>query len=69
MLEGVGMYDTNLNESWQPEDWDLWRRILESGVNMYNLPEKLYEYRIHDSNKSQIGMRKKLNWMDSQIKL
>lgn len=69
MLEGVGMYDTNLNESWQPEDWDLWRRILESGVNMYNLPEKLYEYRMHDSNKSQIGMQKKLNWMDSQIKL
>lgn len=68
MLEKVGMYNSKLNESWQPEDWDLWRRILESGVNIYNLPEKLYEYRVHGDNKSQIGMQKKLNWMDSQIK-
>ena len=68
LLCKVGMYDSNLNESWQPEDWDLWRRLLESGVNIYNLPEKLYEYRVHDDNKSQIGMQKKLNWMDSQIK-
>ena len=68
MLEKVGMYDSKLKESLQQEDWDLWKRILESGVNMYNLPEKLYDYRIHDDNKSQIGMQKKLDWMDSQIK-
>jgi len=68
LLYKVGMYNSNLNESWQPEDWDLWIRILKSGVNMYNLPETLYDYRIHDGNKSQIGMQKKLDWMDLQIK-
>jgi len=46
----------------------LWKRILESGVTMYNVPVALYEYRMHDSNKSQVGMKKKLEWMKSQIK-
>ena len=68
MLVEVGLYNTDLKESWQPEDWELWKRILESGVAMYNVPVALYEYRMHDSNKSQVGMKKKLEWMKSQIK-
>lgn len=68
MLVEVGLYSTDLKESWQPEDWELWKRILESGVTMYNVPVALYEYRMHDSNKSQVGMKKKLEWMKSQIK-
>ena len=69
MLIEAGLYRVDLNESWQPEDWELWKRILESGIDIYNLPECLYEYRLHDSNKSQIGMKQKLEWMDSQIEL
>lgn len=67
MLERVGLYRVDLKESWQPEDWELWKRMLESGIDIYNLPDYVYEYRLHDSNKSQIGMKQKLEWMDSQI--
>lgn len=67
MLMEVGLYNTELKESWQPEDWELWKRILESGITMYNVQAALYEYRIHDSNKSQVGMKKKLEWMLSQM--
>ena len=68
LLESVGMYNINLREPWQPEDWDLWTRILKTGATMYNLPEKLYDYRIHDNNDSQANMKKKLEWMDSTLK-
>lgn len=68
MLMEVGLYSTDLKEAWQPEDWELWKRILESGVTMYNVPVALYEYRMHDNNKSQVGMKRKLEWMKSQIK-
>ena len=68
LLYKVGMYNSNLRNAWQPEDWDLWKRLLEKDVKIYNLSEKLYDYRLHDNNDSQAAMQKKLDWMDSQIK-
>jgi glycosyltransferase involved in cell wall biosynthesis len=38
------------------EDWDLWMRLLHSGVRFASCPEPLLLYRIHDNNVSGNGI-------------
>lgn len=48
-LLGVGGYDESLEVS---QDYDLWLRLLRAGKRLANLPEPLYEQRLHDSSAS-----------------
>lgn len=43
----VGGYDTSFK---YVEDWDLWMRLLHSGVKFASCPEPLVQYRIHPAS-------------------
>jgi cellulose synthase/poly-beta-1,6-N-acetylglucosamine synthase-like glycosyltransferase len=48
VLAASGGYDGSF---WPAEDYDLWRRVM-AGSRAANLPEVLYEYRVHEGNSS-----------------
>ncbi len=49
--ERAGGYNTNMTGGW--EDWDFWLSLLELGVEVYRLPEVLYQYRIRPESRER----------------
>jgi glycosyltransferase involved in cell wall biosynthesis len=52
ILHAVGYHDESLTTA---EEYDLHLRLLKSGFKHRHIPEVVYRYRLHGSNKSQSG--------------
>ena len=49
-FDSIGGYAIEFNNGL--EDWDFWIRILKNDGEVYQIPEKLFYYRIHSSSRN-----------------
>lgn len=47
------------------EDYELWMRMLNSGIKFHNIPEYLLYYQIHQSQSSQLNLKPIYNYVNS----